>query len=130
MSSILIVDDEPTVIRVVKLGLERAGHEVTSANNGAEALDLLRESHFDVMVTDLNMPKMDGRELCQSFRAEMPERDMVIFVVTARPGENHRKWAGEIDDVEFLEKPASVRQLISRIADLTTATPAGDRESA
>ena len=128
MSSILIVDDEPMVIRIVKLGLERAGHEVTSACNGSEALKLLREQDFDVLITDLNMPLMGGRELCQTFRAEMPERDPLIFVVTARPGEGHREWAGDLENVEFVEKPASVRHLIARMNERMAARPAVDRE--
>jgi CheY-like chemotaxis protein len=130
MSSILIVDDEPMVIRVVKLGLERAGHEVASASNGAEALKLLRDRSYDVLITDLNMPRMDGRELCQTYQEEMPERDTLIFVVTARPGENHRVWAGGLQNVEFVEKPASVRRLIARIAERTAAKAAADREPA
>jgi CheY-like chemotaxis protein len=128
MSSILIVDDEPMVIRVVKLGLERAGHEVTSASNGAEALKLLRDHPYDVLITDLNMPRMDGRELCQAFQQEMPERDTQIFVVTARPGEGHRSWAGDLENVEFVEKPASVRRLIARIAERTAAKAASAPE--
>lgn len=119
--SVLIADDEPNAIRVVKLGLERAGFEVETAPNGEEALALLREHRFDVLVTDINMPRMTGRELCETLEKEPLDYELVVFVLTARTGLGHRQWTDDIANVEFLEKPASVRQLVARIRDRTGA---------
>ena len=117
MSSILIVDDEPAVVRVMKLGLENAGYEVVTARHGEDAMARLRERSFDVMITDMNMPRMNGQELCDALRKELPDREPLIFVLSARTGLRHREWHGEIDGVEFLEKPASMRQLSARIRE-------------
>ena len=117
MSSILIVDDEPAVVRVMKLGLENAGYEVVAARHGEEAMERLRERRFDVMITDMNMPRMNGQELCDALRRELPLREPLIFVLSSRTGLRHRDWTGEIENVEFLEKPASLRQLTARIRE-------------
>ena len=93
MISVMVVDDEPTTRRVVRLALENAGYEVATAGDGAEALKILRDRRFDVLVTDLNMPRMDGRELCEAIAAECAGHEPLIFVLTARPGEGHRTWA-------------------------------------
>ncbi len=64
MRSILVVDDEAFVTRVTKLALERAGYHVEVASDGEEALGSLGKCPFDVVITDLIMPRMSGRELC------------------------------------------------------------------
>ena len=117
MSSVMLVDDEPMTLRVVRLALENAGYDVTTAGDGAEAMKILRDHRFDVMVTDLNMPRMNGRELCETIHEEFAGRAPLIFVLTARPGEGHRLWARDIENVEFLEKPASLRHLVARIGE-------------
>lgn len=116
MKTVMLVDDEPTTLRVIRLALEKAGYEVTTAGDGAEALKILRDRHFDVLVTDLNMPRMNGHELCETITEECPGHAPVIFVLTARPGDGHRARAHDLENVEFLEKPASLRHLVARIA--------------
>ena len=63
---ILIVEDEPHVIRVFKMALERKGHTVETAPNGVAALEWLETRHPDVMIADIQMPKMGGQELCET----------------------------------------------------------------
>ncbi len=112
MKKIVIVDDEPHVLRVLRLSLEREGYEVASYGNGEEALEALRESQPDVLVTDIQMPRMDGEQLCQNIQAELPERNFLIFVLTSRTEIEHREWSRQIDNLQFLEKPVSIRNLI------------------
>ena len=68
MKRILIVDDEPHVIRVMRLSLERAGYEVFEAANGEIALQRIAESMPDVMITDIDMPRMTGEQLCKEIQ--------------------------------------------------------------
>lgn len=115
MKSVLLVDDEPHVSRVAKLSLERAGYEVELASNGEEAMAVLLARPFDALVTDIQMPRMDGRELLEQIEARIPDRKFFIFIVTSRPDDEHREWAETLTRTEFIEKPLSLRHLISRL---------------
>ena len=110
---ILIVDDHAPVLRVLKLGLEEAGFEVESAPNGSECLVKLCKQHPDFLVTDIDMPKMTGKELCLAIVRQFPERTFPIVVLTSRTELEHRDWTHAIDNLTFMEKPVSVRQLVS-----------------
>ena len=114
--TILLVDDEPHVIRVLRLMLEREGYEVASANDGAEALEKMGASRPDVMVSDIQMAGMDGRELCRTVRARYPDEPFPIFVMTSMTASGEREWVRELANVDFLEKPLSPRQLVARLA--------------
>lgn len=112
---ILIVDDEPNVMRVLKLMLERAGHRVRTACDGVEGLAQVRAEPPDVLVTDIQMPRMDGRELVRTLHAEMPDRAFDIYVMTSMTERGEREWVRKIPRVVFLEKPVSPRQLVARL---------------
>jgi len=114
--TILLVDDEPHVIRVLRLMLEREGYEVASANDGAEALEKMHARRPDVMVSDIQMAGMDGRELCRTARERYPDECFPIFVMTSMTASSEREWVRDLPDVDFLEKPLSPRQLIVRLA--------------
>jgi CheY-like chemotaxis protein len=113
---VLIVDDEPNVVRVLKLMLERAGHKVRTAADGLQGLELLRAELPDVLITDIQMPRMDGRELVRSVHAEMPQRGFDIYVMTSMTEREEREWVRQVPRVAFLEKPVSPRQLVASLA--------------
>lgn len=115
MTTIYLVDDEPVPIRVLKMTLERAGHEVESFSNGSLALDRIREQAPDVLVSDIEMPVMTGEELCKQINEEFPDRGFPIFVVTSLTDLAHRDWARRIANLHFLEKPVSMRRLTSQM---------------
>jgi len=117
MQQILVVDDEPHVIRILKLSLVRAGYQVDSCANGEQALERLRQSQPDILITDIQMPRMGGRELCQQVRKEFPEQPMLIFVLTSRTEIEHREWSRSLENILFLEKPLSLRKMLSMIKD-------------
>ncbi len=115
MRCILVVDDEMFVTRVTKLSLEKAGYDVEVASDGEEALRVLRERHFDAVITDLMMPRMSGRELCLALHEEMPERELMIFIATSSSEAENRDWARELPNTLFLEKPLSLRRLVGEL---------------
>jgi CheY-like chemotaxis protein len=125
--TILLVDDEPHVIRVLRLMLEREGYTVVSANDGNEALEKMSAARPDVMVSDIQMAGMDGRELCRTTRARYPGERFPIFVMTSMTASQEREWVRELANVEFLEKPLSPRQLIARLTTYFAA--AGTQEN-
>ena len=122
--TILLVDDEPHVIRVLRLMLEREGYLVASANDGAEALEKIALARPDVLVSDIQMAGMDGRDLCRIARERYPDDRFPIFVMTSMTAAEERDWVRELENVEFLEKPLSPRQLVARLSTYFAARPA------
>ena len=116
MKRVLIVDDHPPVVRVLKLGIEDAGFEVDTAGNGSECLVKLCDRHPDFLVTDIDMPRMNGKELCLAIESDFPDRKFPIVVLTSRTELEHRNWTRDIDNLAFMEKPVSVRRLVSHIS--------------
>ena len=115
MKRILIVDDEPQVIRVLKLGLRPRGYEVESLSDPREAMDKLKGFVPDVLITDIQMPGLTGRELCERIQAEMPQREFLILVMTSMAARENREWVSRLPNTEFLEKPLSPRNLAARL---------------
>lgn len=115
MKRVFIVDDHAPVIRVMRLGIEEAGYEVISATNGSECLVKLCGRYPDFLVTDIDMPRMTGRELCLAIEEQFPKRKFPIVVLTSRTELEHRNWTKNIDDLSFMEKPVSIRRLVSHI---------------
>ena len=115
MKRVMIVDDHAPVVRVMRLGLEEAGYEVETASNGSECLVRLLDKLPDFLVTDIDMPRMSGKELCTAIEEQFPSRTFPIVVLTSRTELEHRTWTREIDNLEFMEKPVSVRRLVSHI---------------
>jgi two-component system alkaline phosphatase synthesis response regulator PhoP len=115
MKKIMVVDDHPPVVRVLKLGLEDAGYEVDTAANGSECLLKLCDEPPDFLVTDIDMPRMGGKELCLAIEEQIPDRAFPIVVLTSRTEMEHRDWTRSIDNLVFMEKPVSIRRLLSHI---------------
>lgn len=115
MKRVLIVDDHAPVLRVLRLGIEEAGFEVDASSNGSECLLKLCDGHPDFLVTDIDMPRMSGKELCMAIEEQFPDRTFPIVVLTSRTELEHRAWTREIDNLTFMEKPVSVRRLVALI---------------
>jgi CheY-like chemotaxis protein len=109
--NILLVDDEPHVIRILRLALEKENYRVLTAYNGEAALEILEEYFPDIIITDIDMPRMNGKELCRQIDVKFPNRNFLIIILTSRAETDHRQWAQGIHNLEFLEKPISVRNL-------------------
>ena len=115
MKKILIADDEPHVLRVLKMSLEKEGYAVEVCNNGKEATERLAQEHPDILITDIQMPQMTGEELCKYIEQRIPERKFLIFVLTSRTEIEHREWSRGINNLLFLEKPVSIRNLVEKL---------------
>ncbi len=124
MSLILVVDDQPHILRVVKMGLERSGHSVETARNGEVAFNILTRKSFDVLITDVDMPKMNGCQLCEKIADELSDRKMDIYIVSAKTDPKLREWVDAHSGIQFLEKPLSLRVLNEHLACEPTLRPA------
>ena len=112
---ILVVDDELHMIRVIKLFLERAGYTVETASNGQDALESILRGAPDVLLTDINMPRMTGQQLCTELHKQLPQRTFPIFVMTSMTDRENKDWTQKIPNTALLEKPVSMRMLIAEL---------------
>lgn len=123
MKKILIADDEPHVLRVLKMSLEKEGYEVDTCANGMEALARIERQPPDILITDIQMPLMTGEELCRHIDEYMPNRDFLIFVLTSRTEIEHREWSRNVRNLLFLEKPVSIRNLVDKLEAYFVGNP-------
>jgi chemosensory pili system protein ChpA (sensor histidine kinase/response regulator) len=114
----LVVDDSITVRRVTQRLLERNGMRVMTARDGADAMTVLGEHVPDVILLDIEMPRMDGYEVAAQVRADPRLREVPIIMITSRSGEKHRAHAIELGVDDYLVKPYQESQLIDAIAPL------------
>jgi chemosensory pili system protein ChpA (sensor histidine kinase/response regulator) len=131
----LVVDDSITVRRVTQRLLERHGMRVMTAKDGVDALSILQDHLPDVILLDIEMPRMDGYELASQVRADARLADIPIVMITSRVGEKHRARAIELGVNDYLGKPYQENQLLDAIEPLVearrrkAAPPAAGRES-
>ncbi len=121
---ILLVDDSISVRKVVARMLDSAGFEVETAVDGEDALERLRSGTFDVVVTDLEMPRINGYELIQQVRDRPGLRHLPIIVLTTRVGERHQTLALELGADGFLSKPVDESKLVGAIRRVRARVPA------
>lgn len=113
---ILVADDEPHMARVIELFLKREGFHVDLVRDGQEAIESIMASAPDVLITDIQMPRMDGQQLCMELEKRLPQRTFKIIVMTSMTDREHRQWSGQLRDAMFMEKPVSMRALVSALA--------------
>ena len=111
-STILVVDDEPKIVRLARDYLEKNGFRVVSAGDGPSALAMARREKPDLIVLDLLLPGMDGREVCRILRNES---DVPIIMLTARAEESDRIVGLELGADDYLVKPFSPKELVARV---------------
>jgi len=109
---ILVVDDEPQLIRVLRTGLKSRGYDVRGASDGESGLDTFNEWHPDLVITDLAMPNVDGLEFCRRLRAisQVP-----IIVLSAKGEEKTKVEALDIGADDFVTKPFGIDELLARV---------------
>ena len=118
---ILIVDDSSSMRFAVRATLENRGYQVQEASDGVEALKLAKQHRFDLVLTDINMPKMDGFRLIENLREMMPYRFIPIVTLTTHSDKTSRQRAKEAGATGWIVKPFTVDQLTDTMAKLTEA---------
>jgi len=126
----MVVDDSITVRRVTQRLLERNGMRVITARDGLDAVALLQDNVPDVILLDIEMPRMDGYEVAAHVRNDPRLKDVPIIMVTSRVGEKHRARAIELGVDDYLGKPYQEAQLLDAIAPLVERRRAAVRQAA
>ena len=112
---ILIAEDNPVSRKLMEMTLRQAGYEVVSAKDGREALEVFKERFFPIILTDLEMPEMDGLELCRAIRGNPTEGYVYIFLITARDSQKDIIVGLEAGADDYLTKPFNRSELIARL---------------
>jgi DNA-binding response OmpR family regulator len=115
---ILIVDDEVSILKLLNLSFTRAGYQVFTAESGEEALELLKKETIHVMFFDLNLPNMDGLELCRKVKHYMPMA--IIYAITGYASLFHLAECLEAGFEDYFKKPVNIATLIKRSEDAFT----------
>ena len=115
---VLIVDDEEHIRELIKFNLKKEGYDKEIAINGVEALNIIREIKFDLILLDLMLPEIDGLEVCKEIRRNEETSDIPVMMITAK-GEEFDKVLGlELGADDYITKPFSIRELMARVKAL------------
>jgi chemosensory pili system protein ChpA (sensor histidine kinase/response regulator) len=123
---VMVVDDSVTMRKVTGRVLERHGFEVGTAKDGLDALERMAEVIPDLMLLDIEMPRMDGYELATAMKADPRMRNVPIIMITSRTGEKHRERAMQIGVERYLGKPYQEVELMRNVFELLGVERAGD----
>jgi chemosensory pili system protein ChpA (sensor histidine kinase/response regulator) len=124
--AVLLADDSVSVRRIVGRHLTAAGYRVVAVQDGEQALEALRERPFAALITDLEMPRLNGFELLDMVRRRPATRDVATIVITSRAGRKHREQAARLGAAAYFSKPIDLEALLATLAAITAPLrPAG-----
>ncbi len=118
---VMVVDDSLTVRKITGRMLEREGYRVVTAKDGIDALEQLTEFLPDVILSDIEMPRMDGFDLLRSIRADARMHDIPVIMITSRLADKHRQYATELGANHYLGKPFAEDELFALLKEYTAA---------
>ena len=124
MATILIIDDDPDVVRLLEFALQRAGHRVLTAKDGETGLNLTQAEHPDLVIADVMMPRLNGYEYCRRVRAQEDLADILILVFSARFQPVDRQTALEAGATDYLPKTVDPPELVAHVERLLRTSPA------
>lgn len=126
MRTILVVDDEPSIVTLLKFNLEQAGYNVLTAEDGRTGLDTAMNEKPDLMVLDLMLPGMDGMDICKTLRQE--KVNLPILMLTAKDDEFDKILGLELGADDYLTKPFSPREVVARVKAILRRSQSEDAE--
>ena len=118
MSKVLVIEDNDIILKAMKTILERNGFSVTQAYNGKEALEMVETDDFEVVITDLMLPYVNGMELIQKIKSDITKRFIKIIVVSAIDNELTISEAFKLGADDYIMKPVVATELVNRVRKL------------
>jgi DNA-binding response OmpR family regulator len=113
--SILVADDEPSILLSLQFLLQKAGFEVRLAHNGEEVIQAVEQSTPDLLLLDAMMPQRDGYDVCQTIRADPRWADLPIIMLTAKSRDVERQKGMALGATDYVTKPFSTRDLVATV---------------
>ena len=109
---ILVIDDDAHIRRVIELKLTKAGYQVLIAENGEDGMKMINAQLPDAIITDILMPKMDGKAVIRKTNEFKKEHPFLTLIVSASIGFEENQWIDEMQDTYFMEKPFSLNKVL------------------
>jgi len=125
MSLIMIVDDSPTEVHVMKTALEKHGFQTMSASDGTECLTLAREVRPDLIFMDVVMPGLNGFQTTRTLSRDPATKSIPIVMVTTKDQESDRIWGMRQGAVDYLVKPVDASDLVAKANEVLQGVPGG-----
>lgn len=115
---VLLIEDDPSSVRLVSYTLEQEGYEVLTATNGLEGLKKVREEAPDLLVLDVMLPGLDGFEVCRRLRADEQTAGLPVLMLSAKAQETDKTTGLKMGADDYLAKPADPSEIVARVANL------------
>jgi two-component system alkaline phosphatase synthesis response regulator PhoP len=125
---ILVVDDEKDILELIDFNLSKNGYRVKSVTSGEEALDLIKENDYDLIILDLMLPGVDGFDICKIIKADKHKANIPIVMVTAKADEADKVAGLEIGADHYVTKPFSPRELLAIVKATLRRKPVKQEE--
>ena len=122
--TVLVVDDEEYILRILGFAMRAEGWEVVTASNGEKALKCVREKAPDLLVLDLMMPVLDGYQVLRRLKEDNSTREIPVIVLSAKGRDFDRESAFELGADDYFTKPFSPQRLVERIHQMVAASGA------
>ncbi|MBT99420.1 MAG: two-component system response regulator [Dehalococcoidia bacterium] len=119
-NKILVVDDEPNIVRSLAFVFNKEGYQVSIAENGEEAMEMIRGSKPDILILDVMMPHKNGYDVCQEIKSDPGLKDIHVLMLTAKGQKGDREAALARGADEYISKPFSPIQVLDRVKELLT----------
>jgi len=113
--TILIIDDDMHIRKIIEIKLKNSGYKTLTAKNGEEGLEIIIHQKPDGVISDLNMPKLDGKQLSQMTNPLKKDRPFLTILITARINPDEQQWIKDLEDTWFMEKPFSPSKIVDII---------------
>jgi DNA-binding response OmpR family regulator len=115
---VLIVDDEPNIVLSLEFLMKREGYNVTTAGDGDAALKAVDAKVPDLILLDINMPKRDGFDVCQTLRANPEYKDIKILMLTAKGRDVDQEKGLALGADDYVTKPFATQDVVAKVAEL------------
>ena len=115
---ILVVDDEPNIVRSLAYILKKEGYDVSTAKDGEQAMDMVRDSKPHFMILDVMMPRKSGYDVCEEVKSDPDLRDIHVMMLTAKGQVGDREIGLSKGADEYLTKPFSPRLILNKVEEL------------
>ena len=113
--NILVIDDDVHIRRVIELKLKKAGYQVLIAENGEDGMKMINTQRPDALITDIVMPKMDGRLVIENTNKIKKEHPFLTLIISCSIGFEEHQWVNKMQDTYFMEKPFSLNKVLECI---------------